>query len=126
MLRRRTAERGGGSDGAGEIVDAEGSGGMTTREEAAAAADRLRRALLAFQAAQTRLLAAHRRTKALTSAEEVARFWGTQGARLEAAQRAAAEEVDGAFRMFSAAGLVAGAADRHLVTEARRYLAEKG
>jgi hypothetical protein len=96
---------------------------VTTRD-GAAATDRLRRALLAFQAAQTSLLSAHRKAKALASPAEVERFWSTHGGRVEAGQRAAAAEVDAAFRVFSAAGLVADAGDRHLVTEARRHLAE--
>ena len=33
--------------------------------------------------------------------------------------------VAAAFKQFSAAGLVAGASDRHLVTQAQRYLAEE-
>ena len=96
---------------------------MTTREEAGATTERLRRALLAFQATQASFLGAHREAKALASPAEVERFWATHGGRVEAGQRAAAAEVDAAFRAFSAAGLVADAADRHLVTEARRYLA---
>ncbi len=96
---------------------------MTHQDEAAAAADRLRRALLAFQAAQNSLLSAHRRLKALPQAE-VDAFWRGPGRRLEAGMRAAATEVVAAFQRFSAAGLVAGAADRHLVTQAQRYLAE--
>ena len=71
-------------------------------------------------------MTAHRKTKALASQHEVERFWATESDRIEAAQRAAATELDAAFRTFSAAGLVAGAADRHLVAEARRYLAEGG
>jgi hypothetical protein len=39
--------------------------------------------------------------------------------------QATATEVVAAFRQFSAAGLVAGAPDRHLVTQAQRYLAEE-
>jgi hypothetical protein len=95
-----------------------------TQRDGAAATDRLRRALLAYQSAQTLFLGAHRKAKALGSAEEVERFWATRGRQIEAAQRQAAAEVDAAFRAFSAAGLVAEPADRHLVTEARRHLAE--
>ncbi len=69
------------------------------------------------------LLGAYREAKALASPAEVERFWATHGGRIEAEQRAAAAEVDAAFAAFSAAGLVAGAGDRHLVTEARRHLA---
>jgi hypothetical protein len=92
-------------------------------QDGTAATDRLRRALLAFQAAQNQLLGAHRRLKALPPAE-VEAFWRGQGRRLEAAMRATATEVVGAFKQFSAAGLVAGAGDRHLVTQAQRHLAE--
>jgi hypothetical protein len=97
-----------------------------TAADKAAATDRLRRALLAFQAAQIRFLTAHRKTKALASQHEVERFWATESDRIEAAQRAAAQEVIAAFKVFSAAGLVADAADRHLVSEAQRHLAEGG
>ena len=96
---------------------------MTHQDEAAAAAGRLRRALSAFQNAQNQLLGAHRRLKELPPAE-VDAFWRGPGRRLEAAMRAAATEVAAAFQRFSAAGLVAGVADRHLVTQARRHLAE--
>ena len=97
-----------------------------TGGDEAAARERLRRALLAFRAAQARLLAAHREAKALASRDEAERFWATRGGEVEAAQRAAARHVVAAFAAFSAAGLVAGAADRHLVSEARRLLAEDG
>lgn len=97
---------------------------MTARD-GAAAADRLRRALLAFQSAQTAFLGAHRKAKALPSPAEVEQFWRTHGNQVEAGQHVAAVEVEAAFRAFSAAGLVAEAGDRHLVTEARRYLAEQ-
>ena len=95
-----------------------------THQDEAAATDRLRRALLAFQAAQNHLLDAHRRLKALPPTE-VDAFWGGPGRRLEAAMRATAAEVVAAFKQFSAAGLVAGASDRHLVTQAQRHLAEE-
>ena len=98
---------------------------MTALRDEAAATDRLRRALLAFQAAQGRFLAAHRQTKALSPAE-AERFWTTRGGPIEAAQRAAATELVAAFGAFSAAGLVAGAGDRHLVNQAQRHLAEGG
>ena len=95
---------------------------MTVQDQTAAT-DRLRRALLAFQAAQNSLLGAHRRLKELPQAE-VEAFWRGQGRRLEAAMRATAAEAVAAFRQFSSAGLVAGANDRHLVTQAQRHLAE--
>ena len=97
---------------------------MTHQDEAAAATDRLRRALSAFQAAQNHLLGAHRRLKGLPPAE-VDAFWRGRGRRLEAGMRAAAAELVAAFQRFSAAGLVADAADRHLVTQAQRHLAEE-
>ena len=93
-------------------------------QDQAAATDRLRRALPAFQAAQNSLLGAHRRLKELPQAEMDA-FWGGPGRRLEAAMRATAAEAVAAFEQFSAAGLVAGASDRHLVTQAQRHLAEE-
>lgn len=95
---------------------------MTSQDEAAAT-DRLRRALSAFQNAQNHLLSAERRLKALPQAE-VDAFWNGLGRRLEANMRATATEAVAAFRQFSAAGLVAGTADQHLVTQAQRHLAE--
>jgi hypothetical protein len=97
---------------------------MTRQDEAAATTDRLRRALLGFQAAQNQLLGAHRRLKGLPQGE-VDAFWRGPGRRLEAAMRTTATEAVAAFQRFSKAGLVAGAADRHLVTQARRHLAEE-
>ena len=95
---------------------------MTAQEESAAG-DRLRRALLAFQTTQGLLLAAHRKLKGMP-AEEVEQFWAGPGLRIEKNLHAAAMEVEAAFKAFSAAGLVTGAADRHQITEARRHLAE--
>jgi hypothetical protein len=88
-----------------------------------AATDRLRQALSAFQNAQNRLLSAERRLKALPQAE-VDAFWNGLGRRLEANMRTTAREAVAAFKQFSAAGLVASAGDRHLVTQAQRHLAE--
>ena len=99
---------------------------MTTFQDKAAVADRLRRALLAFQAAQALLLGTHRKAKALASPEESEQFWATSGSHVEAQQRAAATEVIAAFRAFSTAGLVTDIRDRHLVNQAQRYLAEGG
>jgi hypothetical protein len=95
---------------------------MAARDQADTT-DRLRRALLGFRAAQSRRLGAHRRLKGLPDAQ-VQAFRDGQGGRLEAGMRAAAAEVAAAFRRLSAAGLVAAAEDRHLVTEAQRYLTE--
>jgi hypothetical protein len=95
---------------------------MTVHDEAAAT-NRLRRALLAFQAAQTAFLSAHRKLKGLPQAEADA-LWAGPGRRLEADLRATATEVVAAFKAFSAAGLVAAASDRHLVTQAQRHLTE--
>jgi hypothetical protein len=94
-----------------------------TVQDQAAATERLRRALLAFQAALNLLLEAERRLKGLPQTE-VDAFWKGQGRRVEATVRAAATEAVAAFKRFSAAGLVAGASDRHLVTQAQRYLAD--
>ena len=96
---------------------------MSAKDQTAAT-DRLRRALPAFQAAQNSLLGAHRRLKGLPQAE-VDAFWRGPGRRLEAAMRATATEAVAAFERFSAAGLVAGAGDRHLVTQAQRHPAEE-
>ena len=92
-------------------------------QDEVAATDRLRRALAAFQAAQNHLLDAERRLKGLPQVAEDA-FWKGLGRRLEAHMRATATEVDAAFKQFSAVGLVAAAADQHLVTQAQRHLAE--
>ena len=96
---------------------------MTPQDESAAT-DRLRQALLAFQAALNLLLGAERRLKGLPRAE-VDAFWNGLGRRLEANMRATAAEVVAAFKQFSAVGLVAGAADRYLVTQAQRHRAEE-
>ena len=98
---------------------------MTALQDKAAVTDRLRRALVAFQAAQT-LPGIHRKAKAPASPEERERSWATRDAAVEARQRAAATEVVAAFRAFSAAGLVADAGDWHLVDQARRHLAGGG
>jgi hypothetical protein len=87
------------------------------------ATDRLQQALLAFRNAHSFSLATHRRLKGLSQAE-VEAFWNGPGRRVEANMRVTATEVVAAFKAFSAAGLVAAAGDRHLVTEAQRYLAE--
>ncbi|MDO9713593.1 hypothetical protein [Paracraurococcus lichenis] len=71
------------------------------------------------------LLTAHRKLKGQPAAE-VDRFWMTQGRRIEQHLHATASEAVAAFKAFSAAGLVASAADRHLVNEAQRLLAEGG
>jgi hypothetical protein len=51
-------------------------------------------------------------------------FWKGLGRRLEANMRATTTEAVAVFQQFSAAGLVADAPDRHLVTQAQRHLAE--
>ena len=99
---------------------------MTALQDKAAVTDRLRRALLAFQAAQALLLGTHRKAKALASPEASEQFWATSGSHVEAQQRAAATEVIAAFKAFSTAGLVTDIRDRHLVNQAQRYLAEVG
>jgi hypothetical protein len=88
-------------------------------------AGRLQRALLSLQKTQGLLLAAHRRLKDLPAAE-VEHFWAVQGGRIEKHMHAAAVEVLAAFQSFSATGLVADAGDRHMITEARRLVAEGG
>jgi hypothetical protein len=96
-----------------------------THHDEAMATNRLRRALLALQTAQTFLLNTHRRLKALPQTE-VEAFWNGRGRRAEADMRLAAAEVEAAFKAFSAAGLIARGDDRRLITEAQRYLAEGG
>jgi len=54
----------------------------------------------------------------------VSRAGSGTGLGIEGVVRAAAAELVAAFQRFSRAGLVAGAADRHLVTQAQRHLAE--
>jgi hypothetical protein len=56
--------------------------------------------------------------------QDIGAFWAEPGERIERHVVIAATGVAEAFAAFSAAGLVAPAADRHLVTEAKRYLAE--
>lgn len=97
---------------------------MTTQAEQAAAADWLQRALLAFQNGQSLLLKAHRQMKDMPTGE-VETFWAGSGGRLERHVRATAVELVKAFGVFSKAGLVANAEDRHRVTEAQRQLAER-
>jgi len=92
-------------------------------QDQAAATDRLRRALLEFQTAQSFLINAQRRMKVLPQAQ-VDAYWSGPGCEVEAAMRIAATNVVVAFKVFSAAGLVAGAADRRLITAAQRHLAE--
>ena len=76
---------------------------MTLRgQPQAIAKDRLRRALLAFQAA----------------------YWAGPGHRIPADMQLAAAEVEAAFQEFAAAGLVVGGSDRSMLAEARRYFAE--
>ena len=70
---------------------------MTALRDKAAVTDRLRRALIAFQAAQTLVLGAYRKAKALASPEESEQFWARSGGRIEAQQRAAAMEVVAVF-----------------------------
>ncbi len=86
-------------------------------------AGRLQQALLSLQKARGLLLTAHRRLKDLPAAE-VEHFLAVQGDRIEKHMHAAAVEVLAAFQAFSAAGLVADAGNRHLITEARRLVAE--
>ena len=96
---------------------------MTHQDEVAAATERLRRALSAFQAVQNHLLGAHRRLKELPQAE-VDAFWNGPGRRVEAGLRATAREAVAAFEGFFRAGVGAAASNRHLVTQAQRHLRE--
>ena len=85
-------------------------------------AGRLQRALLSFQKAQALLLTAHRRLKDLPAAQ-VEQFWAVQGNRIEKHVQTAAVEVIAAFQVYSAAGMVAGAGDQHLIAEAQHLVA---
>ena len=76
-----------------------------------AATNRLRRALLAFEAAQILALTHQRQGKALSQAD------------LDTVQDSAAEAVT-AYQAFSAAGLMAGADDQRLLAQAQKYLAD--
>jgi hypothetical protein len=89
----------------------------------AIATDRLRRALLAFQATKSLFLNAHRRPKTRPQTEVIA-YWAGPGRQVKADLRLAAAEVDAAFLAFTAAGLVTGGTDRSLIAEAQRYWAE--
>ena len=100
---------------------------MTALRDEAEVRSRLRRAVLAFQEAKMAFRRAHRRLKELSlSQAEVDEYWAGEGARVEAQMRLTAQEVVAAFRVFSAAGLIAEAGDCRLVTEAQHYLAEGG
>jgi hypothetical protein len=93
--------------------------------EAAIAMDRMRRALLAFQAAQTIFLGAHRRMKERTQAEADT-YWAGSGRQVKADVRAAAAKLDAAFKGLSGARLDVGTADLRAVGIAQRYLAATG
>jgi len=94
-----------------------------THHDETMATDRLRRALLAFQSAQVLLLAAHCRLQGLP-AEEIEAFWLAPGGRVKRHVHATATEVVATFQVFSAGGLIAAAADQHLVTQAQQHLAQ--
>ena len=76
-----------------------------------AAKNRFRRALLAFEAAQTLALTYQRRQKALSEAERHT-------------VQDAAVEVAAAALAVSAAGLVIDASDQRLLAQARKYLTD--
>ncbi|MFC7739285.1 hypothetical protein ACFQX4_26785 [Roseomonas sp. GCM10028921] len=94
-----------------------------SHQDDGAATSRMRQAVIAFQRAQVALLRTHREIKTRPPADLEA-FWNGKGGRLEAEVETAARELVAAFEAFSSAGLVAGATDRHQVTEAKRYLKE--
>lgn len=94
-----------------------------THQERAAATNRLRRALLAFEAAETFFLNAHRRMKSRLQVD-VDAYWAEPGQRVKEDLRVAAAEVGDAFKAFSAADLGVGMADRRLIEAAQRYLTE--
>lgn len=92
-----------------------------TNQDDSAATNRLWRAVTAFQRAQVALLKIHREFKIRPPAD-LKLFWDGKGRRIDTNVEAAARELAKAFRAFSAAGLVADAADWHQVSEAKRYL----
>lgn len=92
-----------------------------TYQEQTQATSRLRLAVMAFQGAQVAYLGAHRKLKSRPP-EEVDAFWDGPGLQLEVTLRTSAKEVVAAFKLFSAAGLVASPSERHLITEAKRTL----
>jgi hypothetical protein len=94
-------------------------------KEAAIAMNRMRRAVLAFRSAQTNLLNAQRRMKALTQAEADT-YWAGPGRQVKADMRAAATELDAAFAGLSGASLGIETADLRVVAIARQYLAATG
>jgi hypothetical protein len=96
---------------------------MTSLEQAIAM-NRLWRALLAFQTARALHLDARRRHKTPPQTE-VEAVWDGPGHRGGETMHATATEVVAAFQAFSAAGLVAGVGDQHLITRAQRHLAER-
>jgi hypothetical protein len=93
--------------------------------EAAIAMNRMRRAMLAFRSAQSILLNAHRRMNLRTRAE-AGTYWAGPGRQVEADMRAAAAELDAAFKGLSGARLGVDTADLRTVAEAQRYLAATG
>ncbi|TDH58729.1 hypothetical protein E2C06_31060 [Dankookia rubra] len=97
-----------------EEARASGSGGhgMTASpRDQLVATDRLRRAVLAFRAAQILVLTQQRQGKALSQAD------------LDTVQDSAAEAVT-AFQAFSAAGLIASAGDQRLLALVQKYLVD--
>jgi len=57
-------------------------------------------------------------------AAQVEHFRAVQGNRIEKHVQTAAVEVIAAFQVYSAAGMVAGAGDQHLIAEAQHLVAE--
>jgi hypothetical protein len=94
-----------------------------THQERAMATDRLRRGILAFQAAESLFLNAHRRMK-IQPQVGIDAYWAGPGQQIKEELRIAATEVDDAFKAFSAAGLGVGVADQRSVIAAQRYLVE--
>jgi hypothetical protein len=86
--------------------------------------NRVRQATLAFQAAESFFLNAHRRMKTRQQAD-VDLYWaGSPGQQVKMDLRVAADEVEIACKAASAAGLPIGTIGRRLITQAQRYLAE--
>lgn len=89
----------------------------------AVASDRMRRAILAFQAAAEFFDRAHRRHTTRPQAETDA-YWTGPGRLIEEDIRVASVEVVEAVKTLTDAGMVVGASDRKTVLAAHQHLAK--
>jgi len=89
----------------------------------ALAGDRMRQAILAFQAAEEFFHRAHRRHAARPQAQ-VDAYWSGPGLQIEEDIRVACVEVVEAVETLAGLGMVVAASDRQTVLAARRHLAK--